>query len=192
MNDITNKVRRGEIYLHDFGVHEGSVQNGVRPVLVIQCDQANSSSTTTVVAALTSVIKKRYLPSHVILGENFGLKEPSMVMLEQLQTVNQSNLIKKIGEIDSQYMMRKINTGLKKAVGLWIDRPPKPKSDIRCLCPNCLEGYINHPDYIVKRLDPFAKEKQHCDKCGESGWEYILIERQKAHAELHTEERIGK
>ena len=107
----TQKVKRGEIYLHDFGTHEGSIQNGVRPVLVVQCDQGNEASTTTVVAAMTSVIKKRYLPSHIILGDNFGLKEPSMVMLEQLQTVNQANLIKKIGVIDSEYMLRKINIG---------------------------------------------------------------------------------
>lgn len=55
------KVKRGEIYLHDFGSNEGSIQNGVRPVLVVQCDEGNQASTTTVVAALTSVIKKRGL-----------------------------------------------------------------------------------------------------------------------------------
>jgi len=83
------KVKRGEIYLCDFGSNAGSIQNGVRPVLVVQCDEGNQASTTTIVAALTSVIKKRYLPSHIILGDKFGLKEPSMVMLEQLKTVNQ-------------------------------------------------------------------------------------------------------
>lgn len=53
------KVKRGEIYLHDFGSNAGSIQNGVRPVLVVQCDEGNQASTTTIVAALTSVIKKR-------------------------------------------------------------------------------------------------------------------------------------
>lgn len=178
MLNETIKVKRGEIYLHDFGCHEGSIQSGVRPVLVVQNDQANNSSTTTVVAALTSVIKKRYLDSHIILGENFGLKEPSMVLLEQVQTVNQSHLIKKIGVVDSEYMLRKINIGLKKAMGLWVDRPPKKKSDVRCLCSKCLEDYMNHPDFIVKRLDPFAREKQRCDKCSDYGWDYILIDRQ--------------
>ena len=71
----------------------GSIQNGVRPALVVQCDEGNSASSTTIIAAVTAVIKKRYLPSHIILGDRFGLKESSMVMLEQLKTVNQSDLI---------------------------------------------------------------------------------------------------
>lgn len=115
------KVKRGEIYLHDFGSNEGSIQNGIRPVLVVQCDEGNQASTTTVVAALTSVIKKRYLPSHIVLGDKYGLKEPSMVMLEQLKTVNQSELAEYIGFVDSEYLHRKINIGLKKALG-WINR----------------------------------------------------------------------
>lgn len=119
------KVKRGEIYLHDFGNNEGSIQNGVRPVLVVQCDEGNQASTTTVVAALTSVIKKRYLPSHIILGDKFGLKEPSMVMLEQLKTVNQSELVEYIGFVDNEYLLRKVNHGLKKALGLWVDKPQK-------------------------------------------------------------------
>lgn len=110
-------VKRGEIYLHDFGSNEGSIQNGVRPVLVVQCDEGNQASTTTVVAALTSVIKKRYLPSHIILGDKFGLKEPSMVMLEQLKTVNQAELTEYIGFVDSEYLLRKVNIGLK---GTWL------------------------------------------------------------------------
>ena len=55
----------GEIYLHDFGSNEGSIQNGIRPVLVVQCDEGNQASTTTVVAALTSVIKNATCP-HIL------------------------------------------------------------------------------------------------------------------------------
>lgn len=86
-NKNISKVKRGEIYLYDFGTNEGSIQNGLRPALVVQCDEGNKASCTTVIAAMTTVIKKRYLPSHIILGDRFGLKEPSMVMLEQLRTV---------------------------------------------------------------------------------------------------------
>ena len=86
---MDTNVKRGEIYLYDFGTNEGSIQNGLRPALVVQCDEGNKASCTTVIAAMTTVIKKRYLPSHIILGDRFGLKEPSMVMLEQLRTVNQ-------------------------------------------------------------------------------------------------------
>lgn len=109
-NKGTNgKVQRGEIYLYDFGNNGGSIQNGVRPALVVQCDEGNAASSTTIIAAMTSIIKKQYLPSHIILGDRFGLKEPSMVMLEQLKTVNQSDLIEYIGKIDDEHYMKKIN-----------------------------------------------------------------------------------
>lgn len=170
------KVKRGEIYLHDFGSNAGSIQNGVRPVLVVQCDEGNQASTTTIVAALTSVIKKRYLPSHIILGDKFGLKEPSMVMLEQLKTVNQSDLVEYIGFVDSEYLLRKVNHGLKKALGLWVDKPQKQKRDIRCLCSKCLEDYKSNSGYIIRRLDPFAKVKQKCDKCQNDGYDYIVFD----------------
>lgn len=171
------KVKRGEIYLYDFGNNEGSIQNGIRPVLIVQCDEGNQTSTTTVVAALTTAIKKRFLPSHIILGRNFGLDEPSMVMLEQLKTVNQSDLTEYIGFIDKEQLLRKINNGLKSAFGLWTKNPQR-KGEIRCLCSRCLEDYKSNPDYIVRRFDPFAKEKEKCDKCHRMGFEYIVREKQ--------------
>lgn len=171
------KVKRGEIYLYDFGNNEGSIQNGIRPVLIVQCDEGNQTSTTTVVAALTTAIKKRFLPSHIILGRNFGLDEPSMVMLEQLKTVNQSDLTEYIGFIDKEQLLRKINNGLKSAFGLWT-KNPRRKGEIRCLCSRCLEDYKSNPDYIVRRFDPFTKEKEKCDKCNRMGFEYIVREKQ--------------
>lgn len=48
---------------------------------------------------------------------------------------------------------------------------------VRCLCPKCLNDYIHDPNYIVRRADPFAKKKDKCDKCGGSGWDYILYDR---------------
>lgn len=124
------KVKRGEIYLYDFGNNEGSIQNGIRPVLIVQCDEGNQTSTTTVVAALTTAIKKRFLPSHIILGRNFGLDEPSMVMLEQLKTVNQSDLTEYIGFIDKEQLLRKINNGLKSAFGLWTKIPEEKEKSV--------------------------------------------------------------
>ena len=76
--------------------------------------RGNAASNTTIIAAMTSIIKKQYLPSHIILDDRFGLKDPSMVMLEQLKTVNQSDLIEYIGKIDDEHYMKKINIGIKK------------------------------------------------------------------------------
>ena len=73
-------ICRGDFILTmTFGDNSGSVQSGERPVLVVQADDYNQNAPTIIVAAVTSVIKKRYLPSHIILGEEFGLKKPSMV-----------------------------------------------------------------------------------------------------------------
>ena len=119
-----NKVKRGEIYYFDFGLNEGSIQSGLRPVLVVQCDEGNKASTTTIIAPLTTAVKKRYLPSHIYLGTDCGLKKPSMVLLEQLKTVNQSELLEKIGCVDDINLQRFINNGLKKALGLWIYKEP--------------------------------------------------------------------
>ena len=69
-------------------------------MLVVQADDYNQNAPTIIVAAVTSVIKKRYLPSHIILGEEFGLKKPSMVLLEQIRTVNREDLREYIGTVD--------------------------------------------------------------------------------------------
>ena len=102
-----------------------------------------------------------------------------MVMLERLKTVNQSDLIEYIGKIDDEHYMKKINIGIKKAMGLWVDKPYRRPTDIRCLCVKCLEDYKNNPNFIVKRLDPFARVKEKCDKCQNLGYDYLVIERSK-------------
>ena len=151
-------ICRGDLFYYDFGTRTGSVQSGTRPVLVIQADDYNRNAPTIIVAAVTGVIKKRYLPSHILLGQEFGLKKPSMVLLEQLQTVNKDELRDYIGTIEDEQLLRRINITLKKTFGLWIYKEEK-KENIRCLCSKCLKDYIHNPDYIVRRLDPFAKVK---------------------------------
>ena len=148
-------ICRGDLFYYDFGDNSGSVQSGERPVLVVQADDYNQNAPTIIVAAVTSVIKKRYLPSHIILGEEFGLKKPSMVLLEQILTVNREDLREYIGTVDDDKLFRQINATLKKTFGLWVYKP----------------------DYIVRRLDPFAKRKDRCDKCDGDGWDYVVTDR---------------
>ena len=169
-------IGRGDLFYYDFGDNSGSVQSGERPVLVVQADDYNQNAPTIIVAAVTSVIKKRYLPSHIILGEEFGLKKPSMVLLEQIRTVNREDLREYIGTVDDDKLFRQINATLKKTFGLWVYKP-EGKENIRCLCPKCLNDYIHNPDYIVRRLDPFAKRKDRCDKCDGDGWDYVVTDR---------------
>lgn len=175
----TKKVKRGEIYYYDFGSNEGSIQSGVRPVLVVQCEEGNNFSTTTVVAAITTAIKKRYLPSHIYLGTECGLREPSMVMLEQIKTVNQGDLERRIGCVSDPATLKIINNGLKKALGLWYNKP-RDEANVRCLCKQHLDEYMQDKDLMIRRFDIFDRTKHRCDKCDAMGYEYTVTEKSRS------------
>lgn len=169
-------AKRFEIYLYDFGENEGSIQSGVRPVLVIQDDRLNANSPTTIVAAITTAIKKQYLPSHVILGQEYGLDKPSMVMMEQTRVVNQNELRTYIGVVNDTQVQKFLKNAIKKTFGMW-NYEPKDQTTIRCLCPQCLEEYRETGAYIIRRLDPFQKAKDGCDRCDRMGWDYVVTNR---------------
>lgn len=83
-----NEIRWGDIYLCDLGKMKGSVQCGKRPVIVIQNNHLNRKSPTVLVAVITSVQKKKMMSSHILIGKECGLQEDSMIMLEQVRTVD--------------------------------------------------------------------------------------------------------
>lgn len=169
-------IKRGDIYYFDFGENRGSIQSGNRPVLVLQADNFNTKAPTIIVAAITTVIKKQYLPSHVILPDDTGLKQPSMVLIEQIRAVNKSDLTNKVGFLDDEQTWRSINNAIKKTFGLWFYKSERT-GNIRCLCPSCLKDYMSNNSYVVKRLDPFAGEKDHCDKCDKLGYDYLVYDK---------------
>lgn len=93
-------VRRGEIWQADLGVGVGSEQGGVRPVLITQNDVGNIYSPTVIAAAITSQ-KKKPLPTHYSLNTaNSGLPKDSIVMMEQIRTIDKQRLLYKIGYVD--------------------------------------------------------------------------------------------
>lgn len=110
-------VRRGQVYWLDFGSPTGSVQAGRRPALVIQNDVGNSSSSTTIVAAMTTQLRKPY-PFHVPVsaGES-GLPAGSLVLLEQLQTIPQDRLVKMCGSL-SPTKMTEVDAAIRVSLGL--------------------------------------------------------------------------
>ena len=116
---MKKKISRGDLFYYDFGEREGSIQSGVRPVLVVQANEFNTNAPTIIVASLTTVLKKRYLPSHIILGKEFGLKKPSMVLLEQIQTINKNDLLDYIGSVNNERLMKRIDNSLKKTFGFF-------------------------------------------------------------------------
>lgn len=172
-------IKRGEIYYFDFGEAEGSIQSGRRPVLVLQADNFNAKAPTVIVASITTVIKKSYLPSHIVLGEQFGLTKPSMVLLEQIQTVNKAALTDYIGFVDDERIWKNINIALKKTFGLWLHNKERT-GDIRCLCPKCLNDYMSNLNFVVRRLDPLVSVKEKCDKCNGMGYDYVVYDKRTA------------
>ena len=112
-------VKRGELYYADLSPVVGSEQGGVRPVLVIQNDIGNRYSPTVIAAAITSQLNKAKLPTHIALdAEAFGLPKNSIVLLEQIRTIDKQRLKEKIGELPIN-MMTKINDGLLISLGFF-------------------------------------------------------------------------
>lgn len=100
--------KRGEIYYADLSPVIGSEQGGVRPVLIIQNDVGNKFSPTVIVCAVTSRITKAKLPTHVeVPSGTFGLNKDSVILLEQMRTLDKRRLKARVGEVDSA-AMRKI------------------------------------------------------------------------------------
>lgn len=109
-------MKRGEIYYADLSPVIGSEQGGVRPVLVIQNDVGNKYSPTVIVAAITSRKSKTNLPTHVKIKKE-GLKQTSLVMLEQIRTIDKSRVRERIAAL-SKYDIKQIDEALKISVGL--------------------------------------------------------------------------
>lgn len=111
-------IRRGDIYSADLSPVTGSEQGGIRPVLVLQNDIGNRHSPTIIAAIITSQIKSRYLPTHVLLTASFcGLPKDSMVMLEQIRTLDRGRLQKYMGHI-SGGKMREVDAALRISIGI--------------------------------------------------------------------------
>ncbi len=125
----TCQIRRGDIYYADLTPAAGSEQSGFRPVLIIQNDVGNQHSPTTIAAIITGQIKSRYLPTHIPLTDPAcGLTKPSMVMLEQIRTLDKGRLQQYVGHITAG-MMSQINAALKISVGLKaIDSKVQPRT----------------------------------------------------------------
>ena len=111
-------VRRGEIYYADLSPVVGSEQGGVRPVLIIQNDVGNKYSPTVIAAAITSQLAKAKLPTHIELDAQNGLPKDSVVLLEQIRTLDKRRLKEKICDI-APYKMNEINQALLISLGFY-------------------------------------------------------------------------
>lgn len=112
------EMMRGDIYYADLSPVVGSEQGGVRPVLIIQNDIGNKHAPTVIVAAITSQIDKSKLPTHINLPANrFGLAKNSVVLMEQVRTLDKRRLKERVGRVD-EALMGKVDMALAVSFGM--------------------------------------------------------------------------
>lgn len=111
-------VKRGDVYYASLSPVIGSEQGGVRPVLIIQNDIGNRFSPTVVVAAITAQIQKAKLPTHVeIDADHYGFERHSVILLEQIRTIDKQRLTDKITHLDES-MMKRVEEAVQISLGL--------------------------------------------------------------------------
>ena len=121
-------IRRGDIYYADLSPVVGSEQGGLRPVLVIQNDIGNKYSPTVIVSAITSKMSKAKLPTHIdVLASQVGLAKDSVILLEQIRTIDKLRLKEKMGHLDDG-TMQSVNSALSVSFGLGIPKQEMPQA----------------------------------------------------------------
>ena len=112
------QIRRGDIYYADLSPVVGSEQGGIRPVLIIQNDIGNKFSPTVIAAAITSKTDKSKLPTHIdVYAEKYGLARDSVILLEQIRTLDKKRLKEKMGHLDDN-VMAEVNDAINISFGL--------------------------------------------------------------------------
>lgn len=168
------KILRGDIYYADLNPILGSEQGGYRPVLVIQNNTGNQYSPTVIVAAITSRPKQK-LPTHVALKSMKGLEKDSVVLLEQVRTIDKKRLDDFVGNLDRQQML-KVDKALQSSTGVRkLDKPL-----LMCLCPVCAKPFYDSEEHFIQRADKEQKAKETCMFCNvRQGYNYLI--RKKYH-----------
>lgn len=191
---------RGDMYYADLGQGIGSEQEGYRPVVIIQNNVGNKHSPTVIIASITSKKDaKPKLPTHYYIDAEDGLELPSIVLLEQLRTVDKRRLGDFIGHLSENHI-HGINHALAVSIGL-IESVPKKL--ILCLCSACADNFygtgaycdsnkvLGHPlaicdcvggsgSYSLRRINPQQTEKDICTYCNQrTGYDYEIIPKNK-------------
>lgn len=108
---IKSDIKKGDIYYASLNPTIGSEQKGERPVVVLQNNLANKHSPTVIIAPITTVIKKSYLPTHIIIYKNNFLKKDSTILIEQIRVIDKSRITVYLGKL-TEYQIQKIDKAL--------------------------------------------------------------------------------
>lgn len=116
---INNVIKKGDVFYASLNPAIGSEQRGERPVVVVQNNLANKHSPTLIIVPITAVIKKDYLPTHILIKKNIFLKYNSMILVEQLRVIDKRRLKVYLGSLDNNEM-KKIDNAIIQALSLKI------------------------------------------------------------------------
>ncbi len=174
---MSRVILRGDIYYADLGQGIGSEQEGRRPVVIIQNDVGNKHSPTVIIAAISSQISSRAnLPTHYHLGPENGLQSPSVVLLEQLRTIDKKRLGEYIGHLSEAHILE-LNHALSVSIGL-IE--PMPKNLILCLCRTCANNFYGTGAYALRRIENQGAGRSVCTYCSQRlGYDYLVIDKKR-------------
>lgn len=175
---MNQTYKRGDIYFADLGQGVGSEQMGYRPVVIIQNDVGNKHSPTVVVAAITSKVDARAKqPTHCFIGTDYGLELPSVILLEQIRTLDKKRLEKFAGSLQEKHL-RELNRALAISVGL-IKTPQQ--NLVLCLCKPCADNFRIDGKYDLVRISE-NEERDICTYCNHRmGYEYVLLPKAEKH-----------
>lgn len=161
---IRTECKRGDIYLCDLGEHDGHVQGGSRPVIVLSKNNY-SRSPTVIVAPITTKLKSQKLKTHIKLNREFGLKEPSLILIEQLRTVNKNQMTDYIGRV-SYEILAQVDIALSKTLGSCGGK-------VKYLCNACRVKKMK--TNFIRKIDPFEKATHYCSYCDSKlAFRYII------------------
>lgn len=126
MDRSERTIHRGEIYYADLNPVVGSEQGGIRPVLILQNEVGNWFSPTVIVAAMTARGGKAHLPTHVPVGTDSGLRRPSLVLAEQVRTIDKSRLLERVGMLPPE-KQEQVDRALRISFALSPQREEEPE-----------------------------------------------------------------
>ena len=160
---MSRTYQRGDMYFADLGRGVGSEQQGYRPVVIIQNNLGNKHSPTVIIAAISSRVGvKPKLPTHYYINAEDGLELPSIILLEQIRTIDKRRLTTYIGRLRKEHI-----SGLDHALAVSIDliEPIHSKLTL-CLCAACADAFRGTGAFTLRKIAPRQAGKTACAYCG--------------------------
>ena len=185
---MIKKVCRGDIFYASLDPVIGSEQGGNRPVIIVRGNNNNSNNSVITIAPVTTELKKAFLGTHFVIDEDCNLPEKSMLLGEQIRSIDVERLGEYVGSVSYNTMIR-IEEHLKYGIGINPDNDPYQfETEV---CASCANRFYNGNRYIILRKDKFDKAKGICFCCGKhKAHKYIFIRKNRMRRYLNDIQAI--